>query len=401
MKALNGKGTYAAYTSVAAPMDDKTLLYTSLMPNITFHTQTNVAFPDDLHRTRTAYSYDYTADPSQGVLSYSSLYREDKVNYTEFVRHIEWARAHYNTHPTDYIQGGGLPMNTTCLEGSHMGAATSYTCPSEIDWCAKGNDPSCAPVDINVHIAGTSSATTIELPLSANGAEVRAEIDANTTLVAAGQAYSIWIAEYQVTDTTTLSSQLLPGVNITITLTPAEDTSEADRANRAERTRNILIVVVVAVVLFASAYVIIHEKRKRDQAEQLEQNKGMVAAALAKRIFSQMTSQSGAGGSLIMHELEEAFNEVDVDHDGRIAKSEFVGEIRNKLGTNVTIDDHDLDLIWSSISHGDDDITYMGFSKFMEAAFEKINHGATPASGATPRSAPTVKGVSVVRVMPV
>ena len=56
MAALKGKGTYADYTSVAAPMDDKTLLYTSIMPGVSFHTQTNVAFPDDTHRTRTAYN---------------------------------------------------------------------------------------------------------------------------------------------------------------------------------------------------------------------------------------------------------------------------------------------------------------------------------------------------------
>lgn len=146
MIALPGEGSYGAFVNIARPIDGKTLLYTSTDNATQFHSQTNVFYPDENHRTRTAYGFNlqaaYPGAPMpENPLYYSSLYRERKVDLAEWLAELENAYTAYNVPNADRVPG--VPMTTTsCLTGTHAGATPPSSCPDEAKWCTQ--DPSCS-----------------------------------------------------------------------------------------------------------------------------------------------------------------------------------------------------------------------------------------------------------------
>ena len=145
MHGLPDLGTYGGFVNIARPIDDKTLLYTSTDETSQFHSQTNVFYPDDDRRTRTAYGFMLEPFPGAPVptnpLYYSSLYRERKVSEAEWLAGLEAAYTLYNVPAADRV--GGVPMAAAgCLTGSHAGATSVEACPDEEEWCSQ--DPKCS-----------------------------------------------------------------------------------------------------------------------------------------------------------------------------------------------------------------------------------------------------------------
>lgn len=128
-------GTYSAFKSVTNPIDDKTLLYTS-SNNERMHIQMNVFFPDDNHRYRTAYGFDYGKN-GDAPLSSHSMYVEEKVDLDTWLARIAEVRKEFNVLPSDH--SGEFPLTQRCF------ANNMDTCWTEEAFCAKGMDPSCAP----------------------------------------------------------------------------------------------------------------------------------------------------------------------------------------------------------------------------------------------------------------
>lgn len=149
MHSLEGAGTYKDFWNIAYPIDKNTMIYVSSDDKTQFHSQTNVFYPTKRHRTRTAYGFDYAGIPGMAggrdnPLYYSSLYREYKVSKEEWLGTIKHHNEKFNIPIADRIQGGVLPMETSCLKGTttpaHQGAAPK--CPTEEDFCAI--DPKCS-----------------------------------------------------------------------------------------------------------------------------------------------------------------------------------------------------------------------------------------------------------------
>jgi len=138
MISLKGAGTYKDFVNTAYPIDRNTLLYTSTDDKTQFHSQTNVFFPDDKTRTRTAYGFDYAATASSNPLMYSSLYREKKVSEEEWLQAIKEFKTMYNVPSEDTAPA---PMQTSCLTGDWAGGV-GVKCPTEEDFCEI--DPKCS-----------------------------------------------------------------------------------------------------------------------------------------------------------------------------------------------------------------------------------------------------------------
>ena len=106
------------------------------LSNIFF--QINVFYPDENHRTRTAYGFDYNMPGQQSALMYSSLYREIKVTEEEFLQALEDFGSLYNV-PADDI--ATYPMEKSCLQGDWAGGV-GVVCPDEESFCEI--DPNCS-----------------------------------------------------------------------------------------------------------------------------------------------------------------------------------------------------------------------------------------------------------------
>jgi len=143
MHSLPGAGTYANYVNIAYPIDGNTLLYTSTDDSTQFHSQTNVFYPDDTRRTRTAYGFDYNTPGEVNPLYYSSLYREEKVTKEEFLKALSDFSTLYNVPPED---AAPFPMESACLTGNWAGGVNAV-CPSEESFCKM--DPACSESPYN------------------------------------------------------------------------------------------------------------------------------------------------------------------------------------------------------------------------------------------------------------
>lgn len=94
-------------------------------------------YPDDNHRTRTAYGFDYNMPGQESALMYSSLYKEVKVTEEEFLQALKDYGELYNV-PADDI--ATYPMEKACLQGDWAGGV-SAVCPTEESFCEI--DPNC------------------------------------------------------------------------------------------------------------------------------------------------------------------------------------------------------------------------------------------------------------------
>ena len=105
----------------------------------TFHIfQINVFRPDDDHRTRTAYGFDYNMPGQESALMYSSLYKEVKVSEEQFLQALQDYDELYNVLPANVI--ATYPMKRTYLRGDWAGGV-SAVCPTEESFCEI--DPNC------------------------------------------------------------------------------------------------------------------------------------------------------------------------------------------------------------------------------------------------------------------
>ena len=95
-------------------------------------------YPDDNHRTRTAYGFDYNMPGQESALMYSSLYKEVKVTEEEFLQALKDYGELYNV-PADDI--ATYPMEKACLQGDWAGGV-SAVCPTEESFCEI--DPNCS-----------------------------------------------------------------------------------------------------------------------------------------------------------------------------------------------------------------------------------------------------------------
>lgn len=160
MISMKGAGTYKDFVNTAYPIDRNTLLYTSTDNKTQFHSQTNVFFPDDNTRTRTAYGFDYAAPASSNPLMYSSLYREKKVSEEEWLQAIKEFKTMYNVPSEDTAPA---PMQTSCLTGDWAGGV-GVKCPTEEDFCEidpncsespyKPEEPTLSAVQVSLLVAG-------------------------------------------------------------------------------------------------------------------------------------------------------------------------------------------------------------------------------------------------------
>ena len=98
----------------------------------------NVFYPDDKHRTRTAYGFDYITPGKDSALMYSSLYKEWKVSEEDFLKALNDFGSTYNVPNEDIAS---FPMQTSCLIGNWAGGI-GVECPTEADFCTI--DPSCS-----------------------------------------------------------------------------------------------------------------------------------------------------------------------------------------------------------------------------------------------------------------
>lgn len=137
MISLPGAGTYANFVNINRPIDTNTMLYTSTDNSTQFHSQINVFYPDENHRTRTAYGFDYNMPGQNSALMYSSLYKEVKVTEEEFLQALQDYGPLYNV-PTNDI--ASFPMEETCLRGNWAGGVGAV-CPTEESFCEI--DPNC------------------------------------------------------------------------------------------------------------------------------------------------------------------------------------------------------------------------------------------------------------------
>jgi len=167
MESLGGVGTYAGFVNIARPIDAKTLLYTSTDDTSQFHSQTNVFYPDDKHRTRTAYGFMWNVPdgmpPPNNSLFYSSLYREWKVTEQEWLEALQAQYIAYKVPQADRVQAGRVPMETVCLSGSHAGGVPESDCPTEAQWCKQ--DPDCSRSPYQEINAGLSAGAIVLIVL--------------------------------------------------------------------------------------------------------------------------------------------------------------------------------------------------------------------------------------------
>lgn len=159
MISLPAAGTYADFVNINRPIDNNTLLYTSTDKKTQFHSQMNVFYPDENHRTRTAYGFDYNLPGQQSALMYSSLYRETKVTEEEFLKALKDYGTLYNVSAGDIAT---YPMKKSCLQGDWAGGRT--VCPDEKAWCAI--DPNCSKSPYKPE-KDTLNATTVSLFVAA------------------------------------------------------------------------------------------------------------------------------------------------------------------------------------------------------------------------------------------